>query len=182
VGLPRLGLDFQQVLEQLAIVDHRTSEIFGRRFASSFANRNVVRNAIVLNHVAVVDGDVRCALLKVSDRIAAHLHQIRDEAIGFDDSALRVIDKPRLILAPSFRKVIAVLRREWTDLEVSHAVDALGQLGFGVPRIAMLSNEPFVFRSELRSKLICAALLREHERDDHHRERHQNANDYSGIE
>jgi hypothetical protein len=181
VGLPRFGLDLEQVLKELAIVHHRAAEIFGRGFATLLAKGDVVGNAIVLDDVAMIHRDVGGALLEIANGITPDLHQIGNESVRFDNGTLRVIDEFRLVGPPRLRESVAMLRRERANLQVTNSIHSFAQLTLGVTRVAVLSDESLVFRSKLRAKLIRSAFLHEHERDRHDGECHQHADQYFGV-
>ena len=69
------------------------------------------RCAVVHHHVRVVDRDVLDPLLERASRIAAHMHHLADEAIGFGDRGLRIVDELRLHESPAFREPLRILRR-----------------------------------------------------------------------
>ena len=172
----------EQVFEERAVMDHRLAEILGGCFAASLADGDLVRRAIVLDDVRVIHGHVRGALLEIADGIATNLHEIRDEAVCFDHGTFRVIDEPRLIRTPLLREPRAVLGAERFQVQLLHALDTIIELAFRVSRVAAFPHEPFVLRTEFPAKLVGAALLRQYDGDDYHRQRDQHTNDYSGVE
>jgi hypothetical protein len=183
VCLPWLRLGgVEQILEQRAVVNHRDSQIFCGRLTALLSHRDIVCGAIVLDDMWVIDGYVSGALVEVSDRVAAHLHQVGDESIGFHDGAFGIVDEACLIGSPGVGESISIFDGEWLDVQLLYAVNAIIQLAFCVSSVAMLPNEALVFRAELSAQLVASTFFHQHDGDDHDGQRDENANDYSGVE
>lgn len=172
----------EEVLEERPVVDHCLAQVFGGCLTALLADRDVVRRSVVLNDVRMVYGDVGGALLEVTDGVATNLHQIRDEVVGFDHGAFRVIDELRLVGPPRLGEPSAMFRGQWLDMELLHAFDTSVQLTFGMARVTVLAYEALVLGAELAAELLTPPLLHEHERNDDHCHRDQHAYDYSGVE
>src|SRR5688572_5862806 len=178
MGLPWLmGVGLEEVLEQGAIVDHCHPQVFGRGLTALLADGDVVRDTVVLHDVRMVYRDVRGALLEVAHGVTSELHEVGDEAVGFDHGALRVVDESSLVGSPRFSELPSVLFVDRLDVQLLYAVDTGAELALGVPRIAMLADQPLILGTEFRMELVRPALLHEHERDDDDRQRDQHADD-----
>jgi hypothetical protein len=147
-------IGLEEILEQGAIVNHRHPQVFGRRIATLLPDGDIVGNAVVLDDVWMIDGDVRGSLLEVSNWVAAELHQVGDETVGFDDRGLRVIDEASLVGAPRVGELMPMRLVERFDVEVLHAVEALTELALGMAGVAVRSHESLVLGAELAVELV----------------------------
>src|SRR5579863_7718140 len=87
-------------VEESAIVNHGTAQIFSARLSLGLTKRYFVSGAIVLGYDRMVDRDVRSSLLKVAHRITAGCHQVADQLVGFRNCAGRSINKVSLYAIP----------------------------------------------------------------------------------
>ena len=94
------------------------AKILGRGLAPLACPGDACRGAVLLDDVRMRDGDLADALVEVLGRIAALLHHLLHEQVGFDDGALRIVDEARLRRLPAPRVAVARLRRQRPDVEL----------------------------------------------------------------
>jgi hypothetical protein len=159
------SVSHEEIAEKRAIVDHRIPQVFGIRFAATFAFGDVVSGAVLINDMWVVNGDVGCALRKVADWITANLHQIGNEAIGFLHGAARIVNESRLIVAPVGLEAVAISGGQRTNRVLLNALGALHQLRFCATTVVRGLQSAVVLRAKLFVKCAGSALS-----DDYHRD------------
>ena len=124
------------------------------------ARRDVVRRAVVLHDVRVVDGDVGAPLVEVVHRVAAVLHDADDQPVGIREGAPRVVDEAALRLVPAASVLLRGVGVERTDVQAARAARACLQLRLAASNVAGVADRPVVLRSNC-SRFLVAALLRE---------------------
>src|SRR5215208_6989280 len=108
-----------QVIEEHAVVAHGLTQVLGRALTVATRLGESVPLAIGLDHVRVVDRNVRGALLEVLDWIATLGHDRTDQIVRTCDCCTGVVDELCLNAPPGFRVAVAGCLREGSDLELS---------------------------------------------------------------
>jgi len=140
----------QQIGKQRAIVNHRLAEFFNPDILMFVANRNLVRDAIILHDRRMIHRNVGDSLLEIRDRIAAHAHYFLDQNVGICHRGLRIINEARLGVFPSIGKFRPLLIVKRFDVELGHTLLPLLQELFGMSGVAIVcAHCPIVFGSEL---------------------------------
>jgi hypothetical protein len=93
------------------------AQILGARSSLAVRQRDVPRGAVMADHMRVVDGDVRRALLEVDHRIAARLHGLFHQTVGLADRQRGIIDEARLDVLPGGAETLLLLGRQRPDIE-----------------------------------------------------------------
>jgi len=141
IGDPSILAILEQILEELAIVHHRPSQIFGRRGVSAMSIGDLARRAIVVDDASVVNGEIGGALVEVGDRIAARLHDFLDELVGACDGPSRIVDEHRLHAAPSLTEEVALIGLQRPDLQMLDALLSFDQLFFSALLVADFADD-----------------------------------------
>jgi hypothetical protein len=142
-------------------MDHRLSEILGRRFAGGVAQCLLMGHAIVLNEVRVIDGNVRSPLFKIGDWVAASPHGLAQERVGVSDGATRVVDESRLGRGPTLVESLRFVRSKRAQVESFDTLFALLELGFTLLATGAVHRSA-IFTAELLLKSfggVCLPLL-----------------------
>jgi hypothetical protein len=87
-----------------------------------------------------------------------------------------------MIRSPRLGEPFALLAADWPDLQLLHAFHPVAELTLGMSGIATLVNQAIVFGSELPAQFVAAALLHEHEGDDHDGQRDEHTDNDSRVE
>src|SRR5918997_2286288 len=110
------------MLEERPIVDHRLSQVLRRGCSPLVRYRDVVRRAVVVDNMRMIDGDVGRALFEVVDRVTAIPHYEDDQSVGLLHRLLRLIDETGLSLPPRARVALTSGGIEGPDLELLPAL------------------------------------------------------------
>jgi hypothetical protein len=110
----------------------------------------------------MIDGDVRGALVELSDRVAALLHDRFHQITGFGDGRVGLVDEPRLLIGPQLGEAERHLTSQRPDREPFHPGFALAEFGLGPAPIPLLVDETVVLRSEVAAKILRTLLSEVH--------------------
>jgi hypothetical protein len=149
----------EEILKQLAIIDHRLSKVLGRGHAAAMTNRNLARGAVVLDDAAMMYRQIGGALIEVGYRIAARLHHLFDQSVGASHRAARIIDEHCLYVPPLLRERTALLGRERPNLQGVHSLLTPHQFILGATLIADLADGSRVLGPIQSAKILRAATL-----------------------
>ena len=139
---------------------HRLSQFFDADIFTFMTNSDVVSDSIILNHRGVIDGNVSNPLFEVRDRIAANAHHFLNQDVGIRYRRLGLIDKPRLSVLPGVRKFSSLLVTKRFDVQFIDPLLSLPQDLLALSRVSFRSRCAVVFRTELRSQLLCPFFAR----------------------
>ena len=109
---------------------------------------DVVRGAVVLNDLGVVDRDVGRALLEVGHRVPALIHDLGHEPVGVADRRGRVIDEPCLDGPPTGAEPRASVGLERVDRQLLDALLPLRERRLRAALAPVLVDRPGVLRPE----------------------------------
>jgi hypothetical protein len=111
-----------QFLEKRPVMNHGLAQIFGAGLPARLTKRASMRRAIIFDNQRMIHGDIRRALFKIADRIAAYGHHIAQQLVGIGHRAAGAIDEARLNSAPGLDKPCAIARAERPDVQSSPRV------------------------------------------------------------
>jgi hypothetical protein len=106
------GIDFEEFVEQRAIVDHCLTQFFSAGFPLLPSQRERASGAVVLNDHWMVNRQVVRTPIEVFKGVATRSHHLGDKLIGFAHGALGVVHKSRLNPTPFARKRIGLILSE----------------------------------------------------------------------
>src|SRR5580698_7406915 len=93
-----------EFLKKGAVMNHDLAQVFGAGLALRAAKSALVGCTIIFENARMTDGDLRRALFKVADRVAARGQDVAEELVGVSHRVPRPIDEARLNSAPGFEK------------------------------------------------------------------------------
>src|SRR6266536_4384497 len=144
VALIELGLELrrrgggrrplEQLLEERAVVHERDPRVLGGGLAAGARDRDRMRGTVVLDHVRMIDREIRRALLEVVDRIAALAHELLDQGVSLQDRLVRIVHETLLDRPPACGEAAAGGRPEMAHLELLTPRPLLAAVGAGLPR------------------------------------------------
>jgi len=143
----------KQLVEEHPVRNESLPKVFCRCLSGLAHFENLMRAAIVLNHLGVVDRNEVGLSIKVSHRIALVNHHVGDQRIGSAKRKRRGIDELNLHLAPIRLVTVALPRVKRPNREPVALVGASLQVGLGLPGAARCLDCPVVFRTEAISEL-----------------------------
>src|SRR4051794_25964829 len=120
----------EQLVEEGAIVLHRAPQLFGRAVAELGGPCEAVSVAVVLDHLRMVDREVRGALVEVLDGVAPVRHDGLDPPVGLVPRPVRVVDEAGLNALPFGRVALTRSGCERPDVERIPPFGTRGQLRF----------------------------------------------------
>ena len=142
-----MRIHFQEFVDKRAIIHHRLPHFFRVGFSALPPQRERASGPIVLNDYWMIHGQVGRTPVEVFKRVATSGHHLRDKLIRFADSAMRIVNEPRLDATPFAGKCARLIVSELVQVEATDAFGALTQHGvraFGTNSL----NGSFVLRSE----------------------------------
>jgi hypothetical protein len=171
---------FQKIFKQGAVTDHRFAKILSGALASSVANRDFMRRAIVLDHTRMIHRKVGGILLKIADWITPPLHDVLDQDIGVLYRSSRIVHEQRLLRAPVFGIFGAFFVPQRMYVEFSYAFLAFFKIGLRVGAIAMSIDGFIVFGPKLGAQILRPPLLYVHPHGRPNRENGEDDKDHHG--
>src|SRR5579872_6935895 len=139
-----------EVVDQGAVVDHRLAQVLGAGLAAAVAQHHLVRRAVILDGLGVIDREVLEALVEVAIRIAARRHDLAKQVVGAGGRVARVIDETALNVSPRCPEAGLVLSRQRLQVVLPDARRPRLQLRLSLARAAGFVDGPGVFRPEPR--------------------------------
>src|ERR1700746_1224252 len=115
------------------------------------ANRDVMPRSILLDHHAVIHGNLRGAIVEIGRRIAPSRHDGPKQLICFHESAGRIVDELGLDRPPRLLETVSIRRGERAQWIFADSLFNLLELSLRLEFIASLGDGPVVFRPEARS-------------------------------
>jgi hypothetical protein len=107
-------------------MDHRLSQILGRRLSALIGEVKRVAGAVVVDDLRMIDRDIGRPLFELVHRVTAFAHHLGHQPVGLAQRARRLVDEPLLQFAPGVQVALARLRGEWHDLQtLSHRLPLL---------------------------------------------------------
>ena len=122
-----MRIDFQEFVEQRAIVDHRLPHLFGGGLAALPARREHAGGTVILNDHWMIHGQIGGTPIELFKRIAPRRYHLRDQLIGLADRAIRVVDEARLNAPPFAGKRAGLFMSELVQVEVTDTLGARAQ-------------------------------------------------------
>ena len=122
------------------VAEHRVAEILGRGAAVAAAALQLVRGAVVLDEVGVVDRDERRLLVEAVDRVAPLAHHLVEQRLGVAERVLGRVDEAGLRVVPLVGVLLARRGAERADVELVAGLGPIGQLVLGVPTVLAASR------------------------------------------
>ena len=119
------GINFQEFVEERAVVDHCLTHFFGAGFAPLPSERQCPRGAVVLHDHRMIHRQVFRTPIEIFERVAARGHHLRDEVISFAHGRGRVVHKARLNATPFTGERVGLLFGELVQVEAADALSAL---------------------------------------------------------
>lgn len=167
-----MRINFQQFINQRAIVDHGLPHFFRSGFPPLPSQRERASDTVILNDHRMVDGQVGRAPIEVFKRVSTRRHHLGNELIGFAHGAGRVVHKAGLDPPPFAGKCTGLFLSELVQVEPVDALRTLSQNGvrtFGTDRL----NGSFVLGSKTFAQVdpLSPARVkprRKHEQQDNH--------------
>src|SRR3954464_10157747 len=147
-GERRIRALAEKLVEEGAIVLHRAPQVFGRAVSELGGPCEAVAVAIVLDHLRMIDREVRGALVEVLDRIPAVRHDGLDQAVGLVHRAARVVDEAGLNALPFGHVALTRSRGERPDVERISPFGARGKLRLRVALAACPLDRTLVLLAE----------------------------------
>ena len=120
-------IDFQEFVEERAIVDDGLTHLFGARLAPLASHGECASGAVVLNNHWMVDRYVVGAPVEVLERVTTRRHHLGDELIGFSNGAIGVVDETRLNATPFARERVGLVLTQLAKVETLDAFGAFLQ-------------------------------------------------------
>ena len=102
--------------------------------------RNVVGRVIMLDDDRMVDRDITCALVEITDGVSSRLHHVAKKRVSERNCARRIVDEACLNVGPALRELAALCRLERADVELCDALLACGEIGLGLRAVALAST------------------------------------------
>ena len=159
-------VDFEQVVEQRAVIDDGLAKFLSAGFAALTAHHQSARDAVVLDHMRMVDRNVLGSFIEVLERITACGHDLRHEVVRLADRGVGIVDETCLDPSPLIGERVGLLTAERMQLEPIYAVRTLAEGGLSLGRRSRLANHSVVFRpeplQELLAKLAAQVRPRRH--------------------
>ena len=155
--------------EERAVMNHGLAQVFGIGAALGVEDGDLVTGAVVFDDERMMGGEIGGALFEIGDGIAADGHDLLDELVGIDESALGIVDETGLDAIPGGVEIGADFGRERIDFEGVDATGECFELGFGFGRAAGFLNGALVFGAEAAFEASAAhgaAHEEKHEDDD----------------
>jgi hypothetical protein len=138
---PSVFAILEKILEELAIMHHRSAQIFRRRRISAMTLGDFACRAIVVDHASVVHGEIGGALIEIHDRVSARFHHFLDQLVGARDRASWIVDEHRLDASPPLVEEVALIGEQWTNFQVFDALLSFQQLFFSALLIADFADD-----------------------------------------
>jgi hypothetical protein len=164
-------IDFQEFIEQLAIVDHCLTHFFSTGLPPLPPQRKRASGAVILNDHWMIDRQVVRTPVEVFQRVATRCHHLGDELIGFPDGTLRVVHEARLNATPLACERVDLILTQLPQVETADALGTLSQHRLSTRRPDSL-NGSFVLRSKTFAQVRAPAAVRV--RPGRNREQHDN--------
>ena len=140
-------VDFQEFINERAIVDHGLTHFFSARFTPLPPRRECASGAVILDDHRMVNGQVGRAPIKVFHGVATRSHHLGDELVGFADGAVWVVHKASLNATPFAGKRIGLILSKSAQVETADPLSALQQNRVSTRRTDSL-NGSFVLRAK----------------------------------
>ena len=154
-----MRINFQQFINQRAIVDHCLPHFFRTGFPPLPSQRERASDTVILNDHRMVNGQVGSTPIEVFKWVATRRHHLGDELIGFAHGTFRVVHKARLNATPFAGKRIGLIVRELVQVETADALGALLQNGVSTCGTDSL-NGSFVLGSKTFAQVHAPAPVR----------------------
>ena len=174
-------IDFQEFVEQLAIVDDRLTHLFSAGLSLLPSQCERASGAVILNDHRMVNRQVVRTTIEVFERIATRSHHLGDELIGFAHGAFRVVHKARLNATPFASKRIGLISSQLAQVETADALRAFLQNRVSTCGADSL-NGSFVLRSKTFAQVHAPALARVNPgREREHQDNETNTDEHQGL-
>jgi hypothetical protein len=166
----------QNIFQDASIVLHRPAKVLGGCLAAARVNRDIVRAAVFVDGLRVLDGKVDGALFEVTRGITARTQRLVYQAIGACQRFLRTVDKKFLDVPPLTRETARLLGVKPPDMQLLYPFLPLFEDGLGAGLISMfLAHYAVVLGTEFGAELprpIASVIQRKS--DDDYNNRHDN--------
>jgi hypothetical protein len=148
-----------KLIKKRPVMNHGLAQFFGAGFAADLTVGDSVGQAVVFEDERVADGNIRGALLKVTDRIAARGHHVTQKPVGFRYRSSGAVHKSRLHVAPVFHEASTIARAERLNIQALDAIGTLIEARFGLPpTIACLQSAIIFCTTKLSAQFFAVPL------------------------
>jgi hypothetical protein len=139
-------------------VNHAPAQVLGGGLFLRLANGDFVSCSVLFDNPAVVDGNLRGAIIEIGGRIASSRHHGSQELIRFHERTGRIVHEFRLDRAPRLLKPVAICRGKRPQVITLYPLFNLLELILSLEFISGFGQGAVIFRPEAGAKFLGAIL------------------------